>query len=123
VFERDVITRLEAAGIEYFVTGSVALGEPGQAEVEAAVAAMFPADRMAHFWRMQEIAVARSWALVERSGLVDPRARVELVIRSRFPEWSDAEVERLLHAISKRESYDVWLDRLHIKADQIASRL
>jgi hypothetical protein len=26
VFERDVIRRLEAAGIEYFVTGSVALG-------------------------------------------------------------------------------------------------
>jgi hypothetical protein len=97
--------------------------EPGQVEVEAALAAMSPADRLRRYWRMQEIAVARSWALVERSGLVDPRARVGFVIRSRFPEWSDAEVERLLHAISQRESYDVWLDRLHFKADRIAARL
>lgn len=97
--------------------------EPGQLEVEAALAAMSPAERLAQYWRLQEIAIARSWALVERSGLVDPRVRLELVIRSRFPDWSDAEVEGLLHAISQRESYDAWLDRLRMKADQIAARL
>lgn len=97
--------------------------EPGRAEVEAALAAMSPADRLAQFWRTQEVAIARSWALVERSGLMDPRARVELVIRARFPEWADAEVETLLHAIAQHESYDAWLDRLRVKADQVAARL
>jgi hypothetical protein len=96
--------------------------EPGQAEVEAALAAMSPADRLARYWRMQDIAIARSWALVARSGIVDPRARLDLVIHSRFPEWSDAEVDRLLHAISERESYDAWLDRLRMKAEVIASQ-
>ncbi len=104
-------------------TSSKPFAEPGQLEVEAALAAMSPAERLAQYWRLQEIAIARSWALVERSGLVDPRVRLELVIRSRFPDWSDAEVEGLLHAISQRESYDAWLDRLRMKADQIAARL
>jgi hypothetical protein len=97
--------------------------EPGQAEVEAALAAMSPAERLAQFWRLQEIAIARSWALVGRSGLVDPRVRLELVIRSRYPEWSDGEVAQLLHAISQRETYEAWLDRLRMKADQIGARL
>jgi hypothetical protein len=97
--------------------------EPGQVEVEAALAAMSPPERMALFWRMQEIAIARSWALVERAGLTDPHARIDLVIRSRYPEWSDAEVERVLQAISQRESYDAWLGRLRMKASQIVARL
>lgn len=97
--------------------------EPGQAEVETALAAMSPADRLAQFWRMQEIAIARSWALVERSRLVDPRARVGFVIRSRFPEWSNEEVDSLLRAIFQRESYDAWLERLQSTADEIAARL
>lgn len=97
--------------------------EPGQAELESAVAAMSPADRLARFWRMQEIAVARSWALVERSGLLDPTARVELVLRSRYPEWSDAEVDRLLAAIRDREGASVWLDRLQARSAEIKAAL
>jgi len=97
--------------------------EPGQAEVEAALVAMSPADRLARYWRLQEIAIARSWALVERSGLMDPRARLELVIRSRFPEWSDAEVQRLLSAICQRESPAAWLGRLRRRASEIEAAL
>ena len=95
--------------------------EPGRVEVEAALAAMSPAERLSLFWRAQEIAIARSWALVERSGLVGSRARLELVIRSRFPGWSDAEVEILLEAISRRESYETWLDRLRMRAGQASA--
>ena len=98
-------------------------GEPGQAELELAVAAMSPADRLGRFWRMQEIAVARSWALVERSGLLDPMARVELVLRSRYPEWSDAEVDRLLAAIRDRDGASVWLDRLQARSAEIRAAL
>jgi hypothetical protein len=97
--------------------------EPGHAELELAVAAMSPADRLARFWRMQEIAVARSWALVERSGLLDPMARVELVLRSRYPEWSDAEVDRLLAAIRDRDGASVWLDRLQARSAEIKAAL
>ncbi|MGD0019562.1 MAG: hypothetical protein ABSD62_09950 [Candidatus Limnocylindrales bacterium] len=97
--------------------------EPGQSELDAALAAMSPAGRLARFWRLQEIAVARSWALVDRSGLGDPTARVELVIRSRYPEWSDAEVQRLLAAIRVREDPSVWLERLRARAAEITARL
>lgn len=97
--------------------------EPGQAELDSALAAMSPAGRLARFWRLQEIAVARSWALVELSGLVDPMARVELVVRSRYPEWSDVEVERLLAAIRSREDPSVWLERLRNRAAEIAAIL
>ena len=97
--------------------------EPGAAQLEAAVAAMSPEERLARFWRLQEIAVARSWALVERSGLTDPMARIELVIRSRYPEWSDAEVDRLLAAIRDREDPAVWLRRLRDRAAEITAGL
>jgi hypothetical protein len=83
---------------------------------------MSPADRLARYWRLQEIAIARSWALVQRAGLADPRARVDLVIRSRYPEWSDAEVNRLLEAICAREDPAAWLDRLRRRVDEIAAR-
>jgi hypothetical protein len=102
---------------------SPAFAEPGAAELAAAVAAMSPEERLVRFRRMQEIAVARSWALVERSGIADPMARVELVIRSRYPEWSDPEVERLLEAIHTREDPTVWLDRLRDRAAEITARL
>ena len=105
------------------VTSSPPFAEPGAAELEAAVAAMSPQERLARFWRLQEIAVARSWALAERSGMTDPMARIELVIRSRYPEWSDAEVARLLDAIRSREDPAVWLDRLRVRAADIATRL
>jgi hypothetical protein len=97
--------------------------EPGQAEVEAALAAMSPAERLAQFWRLQEIAIARSWALVERSGLMDPRAQVRVVIRSRYPEWPDADVARLLGAICAREDPAVWLERLRLTANETTARL
>lgn len=97
--------------------------EPGQAEVEAALAAMSPAERLAQFWRLQEIAIARSWALVDRSGLQGERAGVELVIRSRYPEWSDAEVQRLLGAIFQREDPAAWLGRLRQRANEITLEL
>ncbi len=97
--------------------------EPGQPEIEAALVALSSEERLARYWRMQEIAIARSWALVERSGLADPRARIELVIRARYPQWRDAEVTRLLAAISKREDPADWLERLHLKAQQIAAGL
>jgi hypothetical protein len=84
---------------------------------------MTPAQRLTLFWRAQEIAIARSWALVERSGIADARARVELVIRSRYPQWSDAEVARLLDAIRRREGPAAWLDRLRLRAEKITARL
>jgi hypothetical protein len=93
--------------------------EPGRQEVEAALASMSPAERLALFWRAQEIAIARSWALVERSDLIDPRARVQLVVRSRYPEWSDPEVMRLLDAICEREDPETWLARLERRAAEI----
>jgi hypothetical protein len=93
--------------------------EPGAAELAAAVAAMSPEERLARRWRLQEIAIARSWALVQRSGLADPTARIELVIRSRYPEWSDPEVERLLDAIRAAEEPAAWLDRLRVRAEEI----
>ncbi len=102
---------------------SPTFAEPGAAELEAAVAAMSPEERLARFWRLQEIAIARSWALVERSGLTNPMARIELVIRSRYPEWSDAEVDRLLDAIRAREDPTVWLERLRSRAVEIITRL
>jgi hypothetical protein len=102
---------------------SATSAEPGKAELEAAVAAMSPEERLARFRRMQEIAVARSWALVERSGPADPAARVEFVIRSRYPEWSDAEVSRLLDAIRAREDPAAWLERLRTRAAEITARL
>jgi hypothetical protein len=104
-------------------TSSPPFAEPGAAELEAAVAAMSPQERMARFWRLREIAVARSWALVERSGIADPMARIELVVRSRYPEWSDAEVGRLLDAIRSREDPAVWLERLRARAAEITARL
>ena len=110
--------RLSDSGIS-----SPAFAEPGQADLDAALAAMSPTERLKRFWRLQEIAVARSWALVERSGLTDPIARVELVIRSRYPEWSDAEVEHLLAAIRAREDPIVWLERLRDRAAEITVRL
>jgi hypothetical protein len=97
--------------------------EPGAGELEAAVAAMSPAQRLACRWRLQEVAVARSWALVERSGLTDPTARLELVIRSRYPEWSEAEVGRFLEAIRAREEPTAWLERLRSRALEITERL
>ena len=97
--------------------------EPGEAELRSALAAMSPTERLARFRRLQEIAIARSWALVERSGLTDPMAHVELVIRSRYPEWSDTEVDRLLDAIRAAEDPAVWLDRLRDRAEEITARL
>jgi hypothetical protein len=97
--------------------------EPGQLEVEAALAAMSPAERLRLFWRTQEVAIARSWALVDRSGLHGERAGVELVIRSRYPEWSDSEVERLLSAICQREDPAAWLERLRQRANEIKLEL
>jgi len=97
--------------------------EPGAAELQAAVAAMSPEERLEKFWRLQEIAIARSWALVERSGVTDPMARVELVIRARYPEWSDAEVGRLLDAIRAAEAPEAWLERLRTRAAEITARL
>jgi hypothetical protein len=76
-------------------------------------------ERLRLFWRAQDIAIARSWALVDRSGLQDKRACVELVIRSRYPEWSEKEVERLLDAICEREDPSAWLDRLRQRANEI----
>jgi hypothetical protein len=102
---------------------SPAFAEPGQVELDAALAAMSPAERLARFWRLQEIAVARSWALVERSSVSDPAGRIELVIRSRYPEWSEEEVERLLSAIRAREDPAIWLDRLRDRAVEITARL
>jgi hypothetical protein len=104
-------------------TCSPPFAEPGATELEAAVAAMSPQERLARFWRLQEIAIARSWALVERSGLTNPMARIELVIRSRYPEWSDVDVERLLDAIRAREDPTVWLERLRSRAVEIITRL
>lgn len=100
-------------------TSSKEFAEPGRLEVEAALADMSPTDRLARFWRMQDIAIARSWALVERSGLHAERAGVELVIRSRYPEWSDREVEQLLDAIYQREDPAAWLGRLRQRANKI----
>ncbi|MGA3058544.1 MAG: hypothetical protein ABSE70_11000 [Candidatus Limnocylindrales bacterium] len=80
---------------------------------------MSPAERLTLFWRLQEIAIARSWALVQRAGLADPRARVDLVIRSRYPEWSDAQVSELLDAICEREDPEEWLARLERRAAEI----
>jgi hypothetical protein len=97
--------------------------ESGRSQLEAALAAMSPSQRLALFWKAQEIAVARSWALVERSGLMDPAARVRLVIRCRYPDWSDAEVTRLLDAICRREDPTEWLARLRSRAEAIAERL
>jgi hypothetical protein len=97
--------------------------EPGRSEVEVALAALSPAERLRLFWRSQEIAIARSWALVERSPVQDPRACVEFVIRSRYPEWSDEEVRRLLDAICQREDPEVWLARLERTAAEIRARL
>jgi hypothetical protein len=94
--------------------------EPGRAEVEAALAGMTPAERLGLYWRAQEVAIARSWALLERSGVTDPRSRVELVVRSRYPEWSDEEVARLLDAICRREDPAVWLERLRLRAQTAA---
>jgi hypothetical protein len=102
---------------------SPTFAEPGQLEIEAALIALSPGERLARYWRMREIAIARSWALVERSGLADPRARIELVIRARYPQWGDADVARLLEAISTREDPADWLERLHVTAQQIAARL
>jgi hypothetical protein len=110
-------------GTSALPASSTTFAEPGRARVEAALAAMSPADRLSRFWRLQETAVARSWGLVQRSGLADPRARIDLVIRARYPEWSDAEVDRLLDAICDREDPAVWLDRLRRRADEIAARL
>lgn len=76
-------------------------------------------ERLSLFWRAQDIAIARSWALVERSGIPGARARVELVVSSRYPEWSPAEVERLLDEICQREDPAAWLERLHRRADEI----
>jgi hypothetical protein len=104
-------------------TSLPAYAESGQADLDAALAAMTPPARLSRFWRMQEIAVARSWALVERSGLDDPTARIELVIRARYPEWSDPEVDRLLAAIRTREDPEVWLERLRDRATEITARL
>jgi hypothetical protein len=84
---------------------------------------MTPTERLGLYWRAQEVAIARSWALVERSGVADPRTRVELVIRSRYPEWSDAEVTRLLAAICEREDPSAWLARLERRAVEITTRL
>jgi len=104
-------------------TSSTANAEPGRAEVEAALADLSPTERLALYWRVQEIGIARSWALVERSGLVDPAARIGLVIRSRYPEWSDAAAARLLEAICRREDPTEWLARLRSRAEAIAERL
>jgi hypothetical protein len=110
-------------GLSDSSASSTASVEPGAAELEAVVAAMPPEERLARRWRLQEIAIARSWGLVERSGLTDPIARIELVIRSRYPEWSDAEVERLLTAIRAREDPEAWLARLRDRAAEITARL
>jgi hypothetical protein len=91
--------------------------------VEAALAEMSAPERLRLFWRTQEIAIARSWALVDRSGLQKERGGVELVIRSRYPEWSDAEVQRLLGAICQREDPATWLGRLRQRANEITLEL
>ena len=101
-----------------FSTSSRSFADTGRAEVESALAAMSPPERLTLFWRAQEIAIARSWALVHRSGLQGERAGVELVIRSRYPEWSDAEVQRLLGAICQREDPAAWLERLRLRAGE-----
>ena len=84
---------------------------------------MSPEERLTHRWRLQEIAIARSWALVERSGLTDPLAQIELVVRARYPEWSDTEVRRLLDAIRAAEDPVAWLERLRGRAAEITARL
>lgn len=104
-------------------TFSLPFAEPGAAELEAAVAAMSPEERLSRRWRLQEIAIARSWALAERSGVTEPMARIELVIRARYPEWSDAEVARLLGAIRVAEDPAAWLERLRDRAAEITRRL
>ena len=104
-------------------TFSPPFAEPGAAELEAAVAAMSSEERLAQRWRLQEIAIARSWALIERSGQLDPMARIELVIRARYPEWSDAEVQQLLDAIRAAEDPAAWLERLRVRAAEITTRL
>jgi hypothetical protein len=104
-------------------TCSPPFAEPGQAEVDAALAAMTPAARLASFWRAQEAATARSWALLGRSGLDDPRDRIRLLIRARYPDWPDADVDRLLAAICDREDPAEWLDRLRRRAQEITARL
>lgn len=109
--------------VSTFSTSSRPSAEPGRAKVEAALAEMSAPERLRLFWRTQEIAIARSWALVDRSGLQKERGGVELVIRSRYPEWSDAEVQRLLDAICEREDPSAWLDRLRQRANEIADRL
>jgi len=45
------------------------------------------------------------------------------VIRSRYPEWSDAAAARLLEAICRREDPTEWLARLRSRAEAIAQRL
>jgi len=80
-------------------------------------------ERLKLFWRAQSVAIARCWALVDRSGIEEPRARVQLAIRSRYPEWSEEEVERLLDAICEREDPSVWLDRLRRRANEISLEL
>jgi hypothetical protein len=84
---------------------------------------MSASGRLALFWRAQDIAVARCWALLERSGPREPQARIEFVIRSRYPEWSDAEVDRLLSAICLRHDPAEWLERLHRRTQEIEARL
>ncbi len=97
--------------------------EPGRVEVEAALSAMSVPERLRLFWTAQDVAIARSWALVDRSGLHGKRAGVELVIRSRYPGWSEEEVELLLHAICEREDPSAWLDRLRQRANEITLNL
>jgi hypothetical protein len=84
---------------------------------------MSPAERLKLFWRMQEIGIARSWALVERSGVAGGRARLGFVVRSRYPEWTAAQVDRLVDAICRREDPNTWLERLRGRAEEISSRL
>ena len=104
-------------------TFSPSFADPGAADLQAAVSEMTPEERLARFWRLQEIAIARSWALVERSGVTAPMARVDLVIRARYPEWSDGEVRRLLDAIRAAEEPEAWLERLRVRAAEITERL
>jgi hypothetical protein len=104
-------------------TSSKPFAEPGRIEVEAVLSAMSAPERLRLFWRAQDIAIARSWALVERAGLMDPHARIDLVIRSRYPEWSEEEVERLLDAICEREDPSAWLDRLRQRGNEITLEL
>jgi hypothetical protein len=93
--------------------------EPGRSEVEDILGAMSPTERLTLFWRMQAVALARSWALVERSGLSDPRERIGFVIRARYPEWSEVDADRLLDAICQREDPVAWLERLRRTAEEI----